>query len=428
MSRVTEWFEDHARNPVPAGETVRGWHIVVIYVGVALTLPAFLTGGEIGLGVGLAGGVVATLVASAILAAVGLATGYLGARTGLSTYMISRHAFGRTGAKIPNGLLALTLFGWFGVTAAFFAQATHALALSYLGLDLGPATWTIVGTVLMTSTALFGFAGLDKLSVVVTPLLVLLLGAAVAESLALASPAAVLAYEGSGAFPVGAAVSMLVGGWMVGAVVLPDLTRYAVSPRHGMVGGGLSFVVGMVVVIVPSMVVAIANGNQDLVAVVVSFGWATAGLAVIVLSAWSSNDNNVYSAALGLASIAESVAKWKITLAAGAAGGLLALIGIIDRLVPFLMGLGILIPPIAGVYVTDWFLHREAYDPDRGRPSPALRWRAFVAWGLASGVAVATQPAEIGGPGWFSVTMIPALDALVVSCLAYLALDRVGTS
>ncbi|HUG40171.1 MAG TPA: cytosine permease [Longimicrobiales bacterium] len=428
MSRVTEWFEDHARDPVPAGETVRGWHIVVIYVGVALTLPAFLTGGEIGLGVGLSSGVVATLVASAILAAVGLATGYLGARTRLSTYMISRHAFGRAGARIPNGLLALTLFGWFGVTAAFFAQATHALALSYLGLDLGPATWTIVGTVLMTSTALFGFKGLDKLSVVVTPLLVLLLGAAVVESLAISSPGNVLAYEGSGAFPVGAAVSMLVGGWMVGAVVLPDLTRYAVSPRHGMVGGGLSFVVGMVVVIVPSMIVAVANGNQDLVAVVVSFGWATAGLAVIVLSAWSSNDNNVYSAALGLASIVEGVAKWKITLAAGAAGGLLALIGIIDRLVPLLMGLGILIPPIAGVYVTDWLLHRESYDPDRGRPSPAFRWRAFVAWGLASGVAVATQPAEIGGLGWFSLTMIPALDALAVSCVAYLALDRVGTS
>lgn len=428
MSRLTEWFEDHARDPVPPGETVRGWHIVVIYVGVALTLPAFLTGGEIGLGVGLSGGVVATLIASAILAAVGLATGYLGARTGLSTYMISLHAFGRTGAKIPNGLLALTLFGWFGVTAAFFAQATHALAVSYLGLDLGPATWTVVGTVLMTSTALFGFKGLDKLSVVVTPLLVLFLGAAVVESLALSSLGAVLAYEGSGAFPVGAAVSMLVGGWMVGAVVLPDLTRYAVSPRHGMVGGGLSFVVGLVVVIVPSMVVAIANGNQDLVAVVVSFGWATAGLAVIVLSAWSSNDNNVYSASLGLASIIEGVAKWKITIVAGAAGGLLALVGIIDQLVPFLMGLGILIPPIAGVYVTDWLIHREAYDPDREETSPAFHWRAFVAWGLASGVAVATQPAEVGGLGWFSLTMIPALDALAVSGLAYLALDRVGTS
>lgn len=427
MSRVTEWFEDHARDPVPAGEAVRGWHIVIIYVGVALTLPAFLTGGEIGLGVGLSGGVVATLVATAILATVGLATGYLGARTRLSTYMISRHAFGRTGAKIPNGLLALTLFGWFGVTAAFFAHAAHALALSYLGLDFGPATWTIVGTVLMTSTALFGFKGLDKLSFVVTPLLVLLLGAAVVESLALSSPGAVLAYEGSGAFPVGAAVSMLVGGWMVGAVVLPDLTRYAVSPRHGLAGGGFSFVVGMTVVIVPSMVVAIANGNQDLVAVVVSFGWATAGLAVIVLSAWSSNDNNVYSAALGLASIVEGVAKWKITIVAGAGGGLLALVGIIDRLVPFLMGLGILIPPIAGVYITDGLLHREAYDPDRGRPSPSYRWRAFVAWGFASGVAFATQPAEIGGLGWFTLTMIPALDALAVSCMAYLALDRVGT-
>jgi cytosine permease len=428
VSRVTAWFEDHARDPVPAGESVRGWHIVVIYVGVALTLPAFLTGGQIGLSVGLADGVIATLAASAILAVVGLGTGYVGGQTRLSTYMISRTAFGRTGARVTNGLLALTLFGWFGVTAAFFADATHALAVSRLGLDLGPTIWTIVGTALMTSTALFGFKGLDRLSVVVTPLLVALLAAAVVESLGRSSLEAVLAHEAPGGFPLGAAVSMLVGGWMVGAVVLPDLTRYAVTPRHGMVGGALSFVVGMVVVIVPSMIVAIANGNEDVVAVVVSFGWAAAGLAVIVLSAWSSNDNNIYSAALGLASIFEGVPKWKITLAAGAAGGLLALVGMVDRLVPFLLGLGILIPPIAGVYVTDWFLRREAYDPGREGKIPAVRWRAFVAWALASGVAFATQPAVVGGLGWFSLTMIPALDALAVAALAYLALSRLPES
>ncbi len=424
MEDLNELFQDYARHPVPSERQVKGWHIVVIYIGVALTLPAYLTGGQVGLNVGLTGGIVATLLAALVLAGVGAVTGYVGAKTRLSTYMISLFAFGRTGAKVTNFILAVTLFGWFGVTAASFAQATNTLAVDFLNLDWGVTAWILIGTMVMITTALFGFKGLDALSKVVTPLLFVLLMAAVSRSLGSSSFASAAAYENPEGFPVGAAISMLVGGWMVGAVVLPDLSRYAITPRHGLVGGGASFILGMIVVIIPCVFLAIANLEADIVRIVVSFGWAAWALIIIFLSAWSSNDNNIYSASLSLASIFERVAKWKITIAAGIAGGILAAVGIMDQLVPFLMVLGILIPPVAGVFATDFFLRPEAYKGDPRGSMPTFRWQAFAAWIVASGVASATQPAEAGGLGFFSMTMIPALDALLVSSLGYYGLYR----
>lgn len=301
---------------------------------------------------------------------------------------------------------------------------THSLAVDFLNLDWGVTPWIIIGTALMISTALFGFKGLDALSKIVTPLLFLLLMAAVVRSLGQMSFSAAAAYENPEGFPVGAAVSMLVGAWMVGAVVLPDLSRYAITPRHGLIGGGTSFILGLIVVIIPCIFLAIANVDADIVRIIISFGWTAWALVIIVLSAWSSNDNNIYSASLSLASIFERVAKWQITIVAGIAGGVLAAAGIMDQFVPFLMGLGVLIPPVAGIFATDFFLRPEAYKGDGPDTTPAFRWQAFVAWIAASGVAFATQPAEVGGLGLFSITMIPALDALLVSSLGYYTLYR----
>ena len=60
-------FQDYARQPVPTNKTVSWWHIGMIYIGVSLTLPAFLIGATIGNSIGLVNGLLATLIAGIIL-------------------------------------------------------------------------------------------------------------------------------------------------------------------------------------------------------------------------------------------------------------------------------------------------------------------------------------------------------------------------
>ena len=43
MTQFDNLVEDYARKPVPAEQTVSGLRIALIIVGVAITLPAFLT-------------------------------------------------------------------------------------------------------------------------------------------------------------------------------------------------------------------------------------------------------------------------------------------------------------------------------------------------------------------------------------------------
>ncbi len=418
MNRFDELFKDYALEAVPADHAVPGWRISLIYIGVGLTLPAFLTAATLGLALGFVPAILCTLLSALILAGLAGVTGYIGGATRLSTYRISRIAFGRMGAKFANLVMAVTTFGWFGVTASFFAAAAQALAAEHFGLEIARPVWVVLGVVLMTATALFGFRGLDKLSLVAVPLLLALLTAAVCRSLSDMAAADIFAVSGTAQMSFGVTTSMMIGTWMVGVTLLPDLTRYARSAAQGAWGGVLSFVPGMPLVFIPAMIPALVTGEADLVKTLTAFGWTVWALMIVILASWSTNDNNLYAASLSLASVFEKFRKWKITLIAGGLGGLIAVFGTMDMFIPFLIGLGILIPPVAGIYSAAFAISFKS-----GRPfaedSTAFHWPAFAAWAAGSLTAYATQPADAAGLGLMSLSTVPALDAIIVAAITY---------
>src|SRR3546814_6807847 len=61
-------------------------------------------------------------------------------------------------------------------------------------------------------------------------------------------------------------------------------------------------------------------------------------------------------------------------------GCIFALLGIIDSFIPFLVTLGLIIPPIAAIYVIDGFLHHDRADEANGFNPPAVRWGAIGVW------------------------------------------------
>ncbi len=422
MKNLEEIFKDYAFEPVPKEKLVSGWHIGLIYIGVGLTLPAFLMASEIGLNLGFSGSILGLFIASLILTGAAMLTGYIGGATRLSTYRVCRIAFGRYGAKLVNLTMAAATFGWFGVTCAFFAEATNGITAEQIGLNIGQSGWIVIGTVLMVSTAIFGFKGLDKLSLIVVPLLLTLMAVMVFKTTADISFNDLWNKTGSNDFSCGTTISMIVGGWMVGVTVLPDLTRYARTPLHGAGAAIICFIVGLFAVFLPNIIIALATGEKNIVDVILSFGWVFIALTTVILSSWSSNDNNLYSASLGLASVLEKFAKWKIVLIAGSAGGILGVLGILDQFIPFLIFLGVIIPPIAGVYIADFFVNRAGYDSFSEEALAPVKIPAFVSWVTGTTVAYMTLPAVENGLGVFTLTTIPALDALLVSSFLHAGL------
>lgn len=416
--------DNHSREPVPDSETVGGVRIATVLIGVFITLPAFLIGAEVLAGLGAVKGLTAIGGAAAILVCAMALTMHVGARTRLSTYNLIGRAFGETGALIVNGVLTLTLIGWYGVTAMLFGRACAAALGGWLGVAFPEELFAALGSVLMITTTVFGFRAIGRLSRVAVPLLLALLIAGAYRTVSQTTWDTLLQAppDGTDIRSVGHALSILIGASMVGVAIVPDLARFAKDTAASLRAAVLSHGLGYPLVLGLAGLPALVTGSQDLIGNMIAIGLGLPALLVVVFATWTTNANNLYSASLVLAKIWPRARDWVITLTAGVLGTGLALAGILEHFIGFLELLSVTIPPIAGIYVVDYFSGRLA-----GREAgvrPPVNWVAFVAW--AAGTTVSAKAADWG----LALTMVPACDAMLVAAMAYAggmtALRRVG--
>ena len=420
MSRIETLTQDYNRVPVPDGKTVNAWHIALIKIGIVIALPAFFTGAEIGAAMGLADACLVVIVAAFLLALLAALTGTVGASSRLSTSMILQFSFGRLGAKIVNLILGLTLLGWFGVTTALFGHTLNDLVIRTLNIRSLPTIYMFLGGLLMIATTVFGFKALQKLSDLVVPLLLAGIIVVAYMSTQQSEFHSVMLIPGDGSLSIGLGISALVGGMVVGVTIFPDLARFAHSPVHGRGAAVLSYGLGVPFVLIAVAIPSIITGEKDLLLIMLSLGLGITALMLLIITAWTTNAGNLYSSSLVLGTIFQRVQKWKICIMAGLIGTVFAASGITDYFLPFLLLLGVCIPPIAGIYLADFFFIRnKQYDLFKLQKMPAIRINAFVAWLLGISVASMTSRDII------FLTSIPSCDAVLTAFSAYILIEKV---
>jgi len=399
-------------DPTQAGAQVSAWRIVLILLAVMIALPGFVMGAELSFALGARRALPAALLGGAVLASIAALTGTVGARSRKTTYQLITDAFGTQGAKVANAVLGFSILGWYGVIAMMLG---HTLTAVSPVLAATPV-WllALTGCVLTTATTMFGFRALDLLSAVTSPLkVILLLWTFVAALRGGLSP--VFAFVPAGHAALSTGVSMVAGGLIVGAVLAPDVCRFARTPWHAAAGTATAYGLCFPAVLLLAGFPSLAVGNKDLVAIMIILGLGLPALLIVALTAWSTNTFNLYAATLVVQTVRPSTPPWKLSLIAGVMGTVLGLAGISNLLVPYLLWLGICIPPIAGVYLVNVAL---------GGPVDTHRaWRieALIAWALGS-----TWAALPSGWGW-QITPVPALDSMVVCAGAYAALRKLAT-
>jgi cytosine permease len=398
-------IEDYANAPVPHSRTVSGWRVAMIITGFSFALPGFLNGALIAGALGLWKAVLAALLAGIILCSMGSLTAVVSVRTRLTTYLLVQRSFGRSGAALVNIVIALVHFCWFGVNASFFGGAMVAATQEVFGVAGSFTAFVLVGGMLMAVTTIYGFRALDRLALIAVPIMVMIL----ATVLVLAVRRHGIVVEPSPDPPVpmsfGLALSSLVAGNMVTVATMPDLTRYIRSRSQAVISMLLSFPFAAPMLIFAAAVPTLGTGETDIMRIIVGFGLGVPALAVLVLSSWTINAANLYSASLSLTATFPRIAQWKFTLFAGACGSLLAVAGIIDEFVSFLVLLAVIIPPIAAIYVIDAFRAQHAATP--------AHWPAIVTWAASAGIAL------LAYAGFFTLTTVPALDATVAATFIY---------
>lgn len=397
--------EQFANAPVPESETVDGWRVALILTGFAISLPSFLSSAQIASALGLRDAFVVSLLAGLLLCAMGCLTAVVSVRTRLTTYLLVQRSFGRSGAALVNIAIAFVHFGWFGVNAAFFGNAMVAGTEEVLGVSGPFAAFVVIGGLLMAITTIYGFRALDRLALIAVPILALILGAVVV--MAVQRHGVIAAPDPTPPEPMsfGIALSALIGGNMLTVAAMPDLTRYIRSARQSVLGMLLSFPVAIPLLTLAAAIPVLATGEIDIMRLIIGFGLGVPALLVLILSTWTINSANLYSASLSLTATFPSVAQWKFTLVAGVLGALLAVAGILDAFVSFLLLLGAIIPPIAAIYVIDALRSNSTSTP--------VHWPAVVTWAVSAGIAL------LANAGYFTLTTVPALDATLAASLIY---------
>jgi cytosine permease len=374
---ASQVLEDFSLESVPLTQRKTWINLAVIWIGIAVVMSAIFRGMMIGLGLGKISSVVVSYILGEIILIVMMGlTGYIGAKTGFSTPLIANFSFGRIGAIIISLSIALSLIGWFGVQAAFFARTIQF----YFKTDFSLPIFSFLCGIVMMIPAIFGIRGLSVLSWIASPFMIVIflwglikMGFHFLPSETLVSLA--LNHKPD-PYPLtlGAAASIVAGGFIVGAITSADIFRYArprmkdiflaatvamlVSAFLHLVGSVLAMNTGVYHERLPELVI----DNQYL-------GLGFIGFLVLLLAQWTTNDSNIYSSVLALNNIFRTK-RWIVTIGAGVFASLFAAFGILERLELFLKILAVSIGPIGGIFICDYYLLRRLKMSD-------LREKAF---------------------------------------------------
>lgn len=416
---MSEHSSEFATEPVPDEHTVGWFRVALVAAMVSFSLPTFLTGLEVAVVASPRLTAEVLLVGAIILTVLGSLAAGIGADARLSSYMLNRVAFGNRGAALVNLAFAVSLLGWFGVNIDLFSGAVLRLAQDLFDRSIPAWPVELFAGILMTITTVFGFRMINMLSMLLVPVLVVVTGQLILGSLEVNSLDQVMQAAGEDEISFGDGVSSVVGAVIVGAVILPDITRFIRHWRGAVYAVIVAYFFINLTVTSAGALASTALADDDLLNIMIVLGIGWSAFAIVIFGSWVLNSLNLYSTMLSVESTAPQLPGGILIVVMGSLGTLAAFMNILDYFLDFLFYLSIVFVPVSGVIVVDYLLlRRTAYHEERLDRQVNYRPAAIAAWLLAAGVAL------VGSWGWFSLTGIAALDAMLVAALTYYLLSR----
>jgi len=415
--------DDYALSRMPMSER-KHWFVVFLQrYGQMSALSQFLLGATLGFGMTFWEAFWALTLGAVILEVVAIFTGIAGMREGLSTSMLTRWTgFGRYGSAILGLIITISLMGWFGVQNAVFAEGLVSLVPNFLPLW----AWEIVTGAVVTAIVIWGFLSMTWTAYITVPAFVLLCFYSIGKALSQTSLGDLVSSPAPGpAMTIGAGATLVAGGFIVGAVINPDMCRFNRSVKDVVLNTVLGITLGEYTIGLIGVLLAHYAKTADVIGIVTTTSGAI-GVLVLVAATTKINDWNLYSGSLGLANFIDTMFNRRIhrgllTLIVGGVGTLLSALGILSHFIDFLTILGVAIPPVAAIIVVDYFIlkaHRQVLDSSRavgGVPAASPAWSpaGWVSW-IVGGLV-----------GYYVHWGIASVNSLVVAGVLYFVLSKV---
>jgi cytosine permease len=352
----------------------------------------------------------AMLLGGLILAAYTGALGWIGAESGLSLDMLARRSFGTKGSWLPSAMISFTQIGWFGVGLAMFAIP---VAKELMGLTVTPDSmpWqgyllVAVAGILMTASAYFGIKSLTIVSYIAVPAVAILGTVAMIMAIRRGDMGLVEQFsQGAKDLSVIAGAGLVVGSFISGGTATPNFTRFAKSGKLGLLVTVIAFFVGNSLMLLFGAVSSIYAGGNDIFEVMLHLNLFYIAVLVLGLNIWTTNDNALYTAGLGLSNIF-GLSKKAMVLISGVIGTVAA-VWLYWNFCGWLNVPNCTLPPVGLILIISYFTKRKEY-LEGTAPEKVVNW-----WAIA-GVVLGAVVANLVPWGF------PAINGMAVAALCFL--------
>jgi len=382
MSKKNVVDVDYAEAKVP-GESRRGIvTMFMIMLGFTFFSASMWVGQELADGLDFKGFILSLILGGIILGLYTGLLGYVGAETGMSLDLLSRKAFGKKGSYLPSAMIAFTQIGWFGVGIAMFAIP---VANELLGGSV-VAEWTlvIIAGICMTASAYFGIKSLTVISYIAVPLVAVLGTVAMIMAIARGDGTIVDQFsKSSGSLTVVGGIGLVIGSFVSGGSATPNFTRFAKNGKVGFITTVIAFFIGNSLMFFMGGVSSIFVGGNDIFEVMINLGLFYMAIIVLGLNIWTTNDNALYSAGLGLSNIF-GIGKKPMVLISGIFGTITA-VWLYWNFCGWLNILNCTLPPVGAILVASYFINKDAYKDIE--VTELVNWFAVI--GVVLGAVVA---------------------------------------
>jgi nucleobase:cation symporter-1, NCS1 family len=375
MSNLMNQFGKDSIKPVTENDRTMGlFGTFALWLAANVVITSVLTGMMFIPDISITSAILAILIGSAIGAIPLALTGLIGTKTGLSTMVMARGAFGQKGAVLPAIVNTIVLIGWSWIQA-YMAGLSINYAIEYATGYSNINLFVILTQVLVVGITIYGHRGVESIEKYVS-VGMLILSTVVFYSLFTRFDAGSLVTmqlsENPGitaiiAFDIVVATAF---SWMSSVC---DFNRYATSGKSGVIGTYFGYIVASVIAMGMGAFVSgfsILNGmpqTYDPTVLLAQYGFGFVAAIVVFFSVVSTNVMALYSATMSFMNIMPKFGFWKPGLILGVITTIGAMLKetLMTNFFDFILLIATMFIPVFAIILVDYFiLKKGSYDAE----------------------------------------------------------------
>lgn len=368
--------EEYVGIPVPKDKRTGWTKPALVWLGFSISFANLVIGGQIEKMVGMPNAILAILLGNLGLVIYAGLLAAISGKTGFSFPMVAKATFGNKGAVLPALLMAVLGNFWFAYNAWMLTDVCYNI----FGGNASAWCLILVNICWLGTLAYKYMVGLGR---AVVPVVIFLAAYFIIRLIMPAGENAIFS-AATNARPFIVAFSTAFGTFVVSGTMTGDIVRFCKGTKDTIIVTIFAFFVGNSgSLILGALASAAVPGIDQYFGMTMFLG----GIPLIIcagISQWSTASSCLYNAVSGYTNIFKNISWRKAVIVGGVGGSLVAVSGFISDLAAYMSFLGILVPPVGGVIIADYYLVCKRGKGYEDRAIEGVNWRAVVSFAIAS--------------------------------------------